>query len=267
MTELERHEGATLLEWGPQGRDVVLCLHGLGDRKEAFRHLGPLLAQRDYRVLAMDAPGHGDSTVPAPRTSQDVAAVLEQAIEEIGQPCLLIAHSAAAAPAVSVAANRPDLVRSLVLLAPVLDQDPDGWLLKLASMTIMRSRPLWMLYYRAMFPKGRPEDLKQHMRSVRKGLRGRMGAVSGYFRDRQELTVKLSNLHGRHLAIIGDGDPSGVTLDLLSATLRDTAPQTTWDVYEVAGSGHCPHQDAPVSVSELVTTFDSPPKTPHRRSR
>lgn len=135
----------SVLEWGVNEGKILVCLHGLGDRKEAFRHFAPLMVRRGHRVLAMDAPGHGDSVRPPPRCAQDVAEVLESVVEQVGSPCVLVAHSAGAAPAIAVTAARPDLVRSLVLIAPVLDRGPDGWVMKLASGTVMRFAPLWML--------------------------------------------------------------------------------------------------------------------------
>ena len=47
-------------EWGdPDATPVLLC-HGFWDHVRSFALLAPLLARR-YRVVAMDARGHGDS--------------------------------------------------------------------------------------------------------------------------------------------------------------------------------------------------------------
>ena len=58
-----------LLEWGdPQARPLVLC-HGMWDHARSFAVLAPLLAER-FRVIAMDARGHGDSSWAAAYTWQ-----------------------------------------------------------------------------------------------------------------------------------------------------------------------------------------------------
>lgn len=258
MTDPDHAVHDPLLTWGQGGAGAPLvCLHGLGDRKEAFRHCGPLLARRDHRVLAVDAPGHGGSTRPTPQSSMDVAVALEEVVDSLGEICILVAHSAAAAPAAAVAVSRPELVLGLILISPVLDTEADSWVQKIAGHTVMRWMPLWMLYYRAMFPRRRPADLNHHMKAVRDGLRGRMGAVAGYFRERQDLTARMNHLRGRHLAIIGDADPSGVTMQSLTRVLQEITPQAEWEVQSVPGAGHCPHQDSPAVVSDLIHAFIS----------
>jgi pimeloyl-ACP methyl ester carboxylesterase len=48
------------LEWGdPAAQPLVLC-HGMWDHARSFAVLAPLLARR-FRVVAIDARGHGDS--------------------------------------------------------------------------------------------------------------------------------------------------------------------------------------------------------------
>lgn len=46
------------LEWGPSGSsEVVLLLHDLGEAADIWRRIGARLAQRGYRVLAVDLRG------------------------------------------------------------------------------------------------------------------------------------------------------------------------------------------------------------------
>lgn len=56
-------------EWMPQGEvaGTVVALHGLSRQKRDFDDMGAYLAARGFRVLAVDAPGRGDSSwLPGP---------------------------------------------------------------------------------------------------------------------------------------------------------------------------------------------------------
>lgn len=47
--------------WGQPGQPTVLLLHGGGQTRHAWKGVGDTLARHGYRVLALDARGHGDS--------------------------------------------------------------------------------------------------------------------------------------------------------------------------------------------------------------
>ena len=99
-------------EAGPQ----VLLLHGWGC---AIGHFQPVIDQLrpDYRLTALDFPAHGASTQPPePWNVHDFARLTAQTIERLNlAPVDIIAHSFGARVAVCLAAERPELVRRLVL--------------------------------------------------------------------------------------------------------------------------------------------------------
>ncbi|WP_328999754.1 alpha/beta hydrolase [Kribbella sp. NBC_00709] len=78
------------LAWGSGPRTAVL-IHGMLGSATQYHQLGPALAERGYRVIALDLPGHGDSP-PAPDATMDlfVDAVVESVDHE---PALAIGHS------------------------------------------------------------------------------------------------------------------------------------------------------------------------------
>src|SRR6056297_1318489 len=80
----------------------------------------PVVADAGYRVYALDLLGFGRSSKPERRTTQDdlVAQVTSFLEGVVGQPAVLVANGLSAAHAIRIAAERPDLVTALALIAP-----------------------------------------------------------------------------------------------------------------------------------------------------
>lgn len=55
---------AAALAWGPRDGRLVVALHGFPDTAWAWRHVGPLLAERGLRVVAPFTRGYAPSTLP-----------------------------------------------------------------------------------------------------------------------------------------------------------------------------------------------------------
>lgn len=98
----------------------IALLHGFADSADCWRPLVPALSAHGG-VLAVDARGHGRSTLPdgpvgpVPQAA-DVAAVLDNVVRP--QPVVVIGHSMGAITAAALAASRPDLVAALILEDP-----------------------------------------------------------------------------------------------------------------------------------------------------
>jgi pimeloyl-ACP methyl ester carboxylesterase len=95
----------------------VLLLHGLMGRASHWAPTARWLAAR-HRAVALDQRGHGSSAKPAagPFTREAYVADAAAAVEQLGLgPVTLIGHSMGALTAWQLAAERPDLVRALVI--------------------------------------------------------------------------------------------------------------------------------------------------------
>ncbi|MDX6263171.1 MAG: hypothetical protein QOH84_4859 [Kribbellaceae bacterium] len=82
------------LEWGA-GERVAVLVHGMLGSAEQFHELGPALAARGYRAIAVDLPGHGHSPGALDAT---LALYAESVAETIRTECgprvdLAIGHS------------------------------------------------------------------------------------------------------------------------------------------------------------------------------
>ncbi len=121
--------------YGPAEPARLLALHGLTGHG---RRWAPLFDEylADVPVLAPDLLGHGRSPATAPWSleahADAVAAELDTA--ETG-PIVVVGHSFGGAVALHLAARRPDLVKSLVLLDPAIGLDGD-WMRQIADQMV-----------------------------------------------------------------------------------------------------------------------------------
>ncbi|HYB13499.1 MAG TPA: alpha/beta hydrolase [Myxococcota bacterium] len=97
--------------WGPAWR--AACAAGTADR----------------RAVATDARGHGGTGTPQeaeafawPRFADDAIALVERCAQS--EAAILVGHSSGATAALVAAARRPDLVRAVVAVEPVLFDPP-----------------------------------------------------------------------------------------------------------------------------------------------
>jgi pimeloyl-ACP methyl ester carboxylesterase len=119
-TELATHE------WLPPHPDrdeapVAVLVHGVTGWWKTWWRVGPALADRGWRVIAVDQRGHGTSPrIDEPATLDELAADLEAAIERHATPPidLLIGHSLGAMVAMTLARRCPSIARRLVLEDP-----------------------------------------------------------------------------------------------------------------------------------------------------
>lgn len=107
---------------GRDAGDPVLMIHGIGGGSSVFqyRFAAPALARSGYNVYAIDLLGFGKSSRPAIRYTQDLlVGQIESFLETVIQkPTILVANSLTAAYSIRIAAERPDLVKALVLTGP-----------------------------------------------------------------------------------------------------------------------------------------------------
>jgi len=104
-----------------RGQPVVM-VHGIGGGSSLFQYRlnAPALAAAGYRVYALDLLGFGRSSRPEQRSTAQT--LIDQTVDflerVVGERAVLVANGLSAAHAIRIAAERPDLVEALVLIAP-----------------------------------------------------------------------------------------------------------------------------------------------------
>ncbi|AOY79861.2 type I polyketide synthase [Moorena producens JHB] len=121
-----------LCSWGPADGELILCVHGVLEHGAAWEEIARPLASMGYRVVAPDQRGHGLSQHVGMGGSYqlidylgDLDAIAFGTAEPnpnplTDQPFILVGHSMGAVVAATFASVRPEKVKSLVLLEPVL---------------------------------------------------------------------------------------------------------------------------------------------------
>jgi pimeloyl-ACP methyl ester carboxylesterase len=109
------------LAWGPERGPLALCLHGYPDTAHTWRHLGPYLGERGWRVVAPFTRGYGPTDM-APDGAYQLGALARDArrlYHELGgdQRAVLIGHDWGAATTYLLGSYAPGLFSRLVTLA------------------------------------------------------------------------------------------------------------------------------------------------------
>jgi len=114
---------------GDPGRPLALLVHGVTSSSRTWWLVGPALAERGFRVLAVDLRGHGESPRGAVGLGADdlaadvaetVAAVTGGAADGGAAVDLLVGHSLGALVALALLVGRPGFANRVVL------EDPPG---------------------------------------------------------------------------------------------------------------------------------------------
>lgn len=120
--------GRTAPRAGAEPATPVVLLHGLFASRASWGALAEALGP-EFRLVAPDLPGFGESEKPAPsRYSYTIAAFAEAIVALFGGLDVgrahLIGHGVGGAIALHVAARHPELVSRLVLVAPLCYPTP-----------------------------------------------------------------------------------------------------------------------------------------------
>jgi pimeloyl-ACP methyl ester carboxylesterase len=278
--------GLTLhvVEWGdPQATPVLLC-HGMFDLSRGFDLLAPLLAER-FRVVALDACGHGDSDWADAYTwetdVEDVVAVLAS----LEAPAHLVGHSRGGGLASDAALRAPERVRGLVnidgfgppaegFVWPGRDLPSPSVAERLAAHLDWRRttsrRDGWRPYARfedlverrrAQNPRLSREWLAYFLFHASRRVEGgfvwkadpHAGRGFGPFRP-EWIGPSWARLRAPMLAIIGsEPDTWGPLPEALLRERLAHVPKLERGV--VPGAGHFVHMEQPAETARLVTAF------------
>ncbi len=238
---------------------LVVLVPGMGDLRAAYRYLAPVLRDRGYRVAAVDLRGHGgsDATFPSygdAETAGDVIAL----VEELAEPAVVVGNSMGAAAGVLVAAQRPELVRALVLIGPfVRDREANALeiLLQRVAMAPAWAAAAWRSYLPKLYAGRRPDDFDAYRNQVAASLR-----LPGHAKAFSRTTRSSHNAAESHLADVSV--PTLVVMGEEDPDFSDPAAEAAWiaerlhaEVVMVPEAGHYPQSQQPALTVDALSRF------------
>jgi pimeloyl-ACP methyl ester carboxylesterase len=240
--------------------EAVLMLPGMGDLRSEYRYLSPALVEKGYRVITVDLRGQGESSVPWPEytveaVGKDILALLEQLN---ASPAHIIATSFSPAPAVWAALQKPEAVRSLVLISPFL-RNGNVSLGRRLSVAILLHGPwkvsAWITYYKSLYPTQKPRDFEEYLVKLKANLKekGRFEAAMALGSSSKEsVEGVLNKVKIPSLVIVGTKDPDWPDP---KAEAQLIANRLSAKLVVVENGGHYPQTEMPEKVTPLILYF------------
>jgi pimeloyl-ACP methyl ester carboxylesterase len=238
---------------------LVLLVPGMGDLRSTYRFLAPSLREAGYRVVTTDLRGHGDSDTTFAaygdvETSSDILAI----VDELGGPAVIVGNSMGAAAAVLVAAERPELVRGLVLIGPFVRNGKVSTaqrLLTRLAMVPIWAASAWRSYLPKLYAGRRPVDFEAYRTRVIDSLHlpGHARAFSRTTRiSHDPAEARLGDVRAPVLVVMGEQDPDfpepRAEAEWIARTLHGEAVL-------VPEAGHYPQSQRPDLTAPAVLQF------------
>lgn len=250
------------LEWGKAGQPALIMLHGIGRDAHSFDHIAPRFTN-EFRVIALDLRGHGDSAwhPDGAYLVEDLVKDLEGLIDqlELGR-VVLLGNSTGGRVVQQYAGLHPDRVRALVVedvgperpqdiaagFARRVQQEANGW----------GSEAELIDFLKAQSPTVSDDLIRAHAQSAtRRREDGRLvwkrdpNLVKGFVPT--ELWPAVRQIRSPALYVLGGKSSivSGATQQQLKATIPDC------EIVVMPGLGHYPHLEAPDRFADIVADF------------
>jgi pimeloyl-ACP methyl ester carboxylesterase len=249
---------------GPRQAPPLLLIHGSGASSGTWNPMIPALAG-DHHVIRVDLPGCGQSPPPSsyevPAQARSVAA----ALDDLGlRQVTTVGHSSGGYVATALAEQRPDLVRSLVMISTgprleallgqplilrVLLAPPFGPLLWPRRSDAMIRRALGATMARHVEI---PDDMVAEVKATPYRAFRAILRHNGEYVAEHGVPERLTALGVPVLVIFGGADPRW---DPRSAREYDAVPGARVEM--LAGVGHVPLVEAPEATAKLLLDFAS----------
>lgn len=239
---------------------LVICVPGLGDMRQQYRFLAPKLAAAGFRVVTMDLPGHGESSVDWPAYSPAlVGADIVAMVRHLGaSKAFIVGNSMAGGSAVWAAAEIPDRIGGIVLIDPFTRVIPTSSFL-LAFLKVAMMRPwgpsFWSMYYGSLYKSAPPADLDSYRATLVANLKEpeRIEATKALiFASQAPCEARIPDVHAPVLVVMGTRD----------SDFDDPAAEADWVATHlhgkkvmVDGAGHYPHVEYPDVVAPVIIDF------------
>lgn len=237
---------------------LIVCAPGMGDIRQSYRFLSPILVDAGYRVATVDLRGHGESSDVWPSygqiaMGQDMAAL----IRHLGGPAIVIGQSFTPDSALVAATELPRQVVATVLIAPWAGAPRLNPLLGALQAAVVRVPRFWCMFYASLYPGTKPDDFDRYLAAVKASLSGKGGTrgLISVANPRSRDAAAYRSLPAQPaLILMGDKDPDFKDprgeAEAMAAGL--TCPV---EIAMIAGAGHYPQAQTAEATGAAIQSF------------
>ncbi len=250
-------------EYGPRGRPALVFSHSLFFDHTMFRHQVERFSS-EYRVVVYDHRGQGRSA-QAPVEELDMDTLAEDAaalIEELGlAPCHFVGNSMGGFIAARLAARRPDLLLSAVVMGS--SAEAEGKVDDFGPLVVHLHQHgteeiidtlMYIMFGDTSLAEPERKDLRDHWRQYMLDLPARIGDAAHGVVYREDVLSELANARVPVLAVAGAEDHAYEPE--FSQHIAETAPGARWVMVDQAG--HSVAVERPETVNQhLAEHFSS----------
>ena len=256
-----RPEGAIAYDDNHTEGQLVIMLPGMGALRSEYRFLAPGLADAGYRVVTADLRGHGESSVgwdeyTVPASGQDILDLI--AYLDAG-PAHVIGTSFSPGAAVWAAAEQPDAIRSLTLIAPFVRDPEPSFMATLTEKVLTRGPwkvPLWGMFYKTLYPTTQPDDFDAYINDLKISLNepGRYEALKGLMSaPKTESEQRLGQITTPTLVVMGTKDPDWSDPKAEASYIEQAIPNA--QLLFIEDAGHYPQAEMPEQTNPAILEF------------
>lgn len=256
-----------VVEAGDEAAPPLVLIHGFLVNHAEFDDVIEALAE-DFRVIAPDLPGFGDSEKPAPkRYAYGIETFTESIADLIAAYGVarvhVLGHSLGGAIAITLAAQHAELVARLVVVDPISYPSPAPFKARLALIPVIGGLFFKQLYGRTLFrayfrddvhSEGAHVDLARvdahYDRFNAPAARESAHATLHALVDTRTLVARLGRVRASTLVIWGGRDRL-MPVQNASRLARELEKASL----EVMDTGHAPHEEQPEAFVKLVRDF------------
>lgn len=255
--------GATLhYEDSGAGSETIVFAHGLLWSGEMFSPQIEALRER-YRCITFDFRGQGRSDVT--RGGYEMDALAADAVEVImrldAAPCHFVGLSMGGFIGLRLAIERPDLLRSLVLLETSADPEPRenvpryralNFIARWFGLRLVAGRVMPIMFGRSFLedPGRRDERARWRERLLNNNRIGISRAVRGVV-EREGVADRLGSIRTPTLILVGDEDTA--TVPEKSRRMHERIAGSEMTI--VRGAGHSSTIEQPAQVTSSIRDF------------
>lgn len=258
---LNRGNGKVAYELsGPESKRLAILVPGVGDSRHSYRFLVPQLHAAGWRTVSLSLRGLDESSTNWEDFSPEaVGSDVVALIDTLGVDSVVVIGNSIGGPVtVWAAAERPEQVKGLVMIAPFIRETKMPWMKKV-MFKLALARPwgvsAWIGAYKGSYPTNPPADFNQYVKNLKSMLKekGRYATFQKMiWTSPAACEARIPEVKAPTLLIFGDKDKD---FDDPAGEMKAVGELLGAKTLLVKGSGHYPQAEFPKITGKAIVDF------------